>query len=110
VRRFLYLLFGFALLGDVIAMIVGPHLIRFWYASPQSAGGFAALDAVKVLDYGMRSLIDCQLIGTAAGALFGAILSFVLWRRSRRLASQTTAQPAQPAAPAQPVQAAPAQK
>ena len=92
-RRFFALVFGLGLLGDVAAILVAPPIVRYWFTPPIGAGAMAALNATDVLNYGMTKLIEYQIGGTLFGMALGALISFFLWRRARRLAALQPALP-----------------
>ncbi len=89
-RRFLALAFGLALLGDVVAMLIGPKMIHYWFEPPVQAGVNAAFNCTGALDYGISKLISLQ-IGCAIGGLtLGLIIAAVL-RFKRPAAAPATA-------------------
>jgi hypothetical protein len=88
---------SFGLLGDVVAILIAPSMIRFRFQAPTSAGGMLATNAAAVLEFGMHWLIVGQVIGTVAGVLLGLLVAILLWRRDRRKASLTNvSEPAKP--------------
>jgi hypothetical protein len=100
-RRFLWLALLFALIGDVVATLIAPNVIRYWFAPPVQAGANALLNCEGALAWGMDSLIKVQIGFAAGGIVLGLIVSLLLWRRERRKQAEAkTAAPATPAGPA----------
>jgi hypothetical protein len=99
-RRFLALLFGLGLLGDIIAMLIAPGMIRYWFESPVAGASMATLNPGKVLDFGMQQLIKYQIGGTAIGMAVGIFIWILLWRRGRRKAAAAAASAPAPASAA----------
>ena len=95
-RRFLALVFGLALLGDVAAILIGPKMIHYWFEPPVQAGAQAAFNCTGALDYGISKLITMQIGGTITGLVIGLIVALLLWKRNRPVAAVAAA----PAAPA----------
>jgi hypothetical protein len=90
-RRFLALMFGLGLLGNVAAILIGPRMIHYWYEPPVAAGMPSAFNCTGALDYGISKLITLQLVTTIAGMAVGLVIAILLWRRSKRLAAAVPA-------------------
>jgi hypothetical protein len=72
-----------ALVGDVIAILIGPRMIHYWFEPPVASGAASTFNCVGALDYGISKLITLQLGATAAGAVLGIIFAALLWKRGR---------------------------
>jgi hypothetical protein len=90
VRRFLILVPVMALVGNVVAILVAPKWIRYWFEPPVQAGGSVAFSCTNALDYGIDKMIMMQIMGAVIGAVVGIVLAFLF--RSRK--------PKEPTAPA----------
>jgi hypothetical protein len=90
-RRFLALLFGLGLLGDIVATLIAPGMIRYWFESPVAGASMATLNPTKVLDFGIQQLIKYQIVGAAIGMAMAVAIWIVLWRRARRKAAAAAA-------------------
>ena len=86
-RRFFLFIVSLALVGDVIAILVAPKMIHYWFEPPVQAGATAAFNCTGALDYGISKLLAVQMWATVAGAVLGLILAIVFWNRGRKQAA-----------------------
>jgi hypothetical protein len=99
-RRTLVFALSFGILFSILATWLGPKAITYYFTPPEAAGVNPMLQCTSVLDYGMRRLVQIQLIGTAVGLLAGAILA--LASRTKRTSAAEALPPPRAPAPAEP--------
>jgi hypothetical protein len=70
-----------ALVFGIVASWLGPKLITYWYAPPVPSGAASAFNCTDAVMWAMSKLVWTQIIGSAAGAIFGLAVGVLLGRR-----------------------------
>lgn len=95
-RRTLVWMLGLALLFAVLASIVAPSALGWYFTPPE--GGVVMMKGDDAVRWGIRRFIEAQLVGLALGAVLGLVIGV----KSRARAAEPVPPPRAPA-PAEPL-------
>ncbi|MHB8872105.1 MAG: hypothetical protein ACYC8T_00315 [Myxococcaceae bacterium] len=107
-KKFLAYMLGGAILGAVVASLIGPGVIS-WYNSP----GYAAppgFDLAPFARHVTQTLIQAQLVGAGIGAMLLLVFGIAIHRSRGKKAEQAALSATASTAVAAPVPARPAVK
>jgi hypothetical protein len=92
-KRTLVWMLALAIAFAVLATLVAPSALGWYFTPPE--GGVVMMKGDDAVRWGMRRLIQAQLVGLAVGAVLGLVIGV---RSRKKAASQVIPPPREPAA------------